>query len=518
MKRITFLIIITVIALLVTSIPAFADGGTEATAVYGTPERIDGKLDDGWNSAASYSANHHDSGDPTDISAEWKVMYDETYLYFLVDVSDPTIGDADYERAADGDLWNRNTVHIMLDLGNEKTTYYDLNDFYYDFNARGYFWGHYMNQDNYWTFAVEVRDGGYTVEAALDLGIWSDFIADKGTEFGLDIWANDNICDGGGRRDFVTWSGYGDTWTNPSNMGTVTLGDKPKSAGHYNGVVKGEDIRKGGAELTAITNAIDLDPSAIIDKNKTTGQNVDTFNRSYSDDLGVWFGATFGGEYEVCTVVFWEGGHWGDGGWFGSAPKIQALVGGEWQDVNTSVTPAYPGDSREAQGNTHESYIFIFDEPLSCSGVRIVGANNSLAGHVSITELEIFTPFDEPEPVEFRITGGGSATVTEGASKAVVIETEGGDIDGVTVDGNALTEAQCKVEGGKVTILADYIKTLNVGEHDIVISSGNKTVGAKITVKAVPQTGDAAAIILVAVSVISLAGIAIAARKRALQH
>ena len=412
MKRITVLLLITVLALLCFAIPVAADGEPQAAAIYGTPESIDGVLDSGWKNANSYVSDHHDSADPTPIGASWKIMYDETYIYTFVEVTDPTIGDAAYEETAYGDLWTTNTIHLMYDLGNEKSEGYDTNDFYFDFNVRGFSHGHYINQNSFWKFKVVVTDTGYNLEAALDIGIYSGFKAETGSKFGLEVWVNDNICDGNGRRDFVSWSGYGDTWCNPSHMGTVTLGEKPDTAGNYSGVTGGENIVEKGATLTAITNAIGKDVSVIVDGNKTAGQNVDTWQCQYSDDLGVWFGATFEKEYDVSTVIFWEGGHWGDGGWFGSAPKLQILVGEEWKDANASIDRAYPADNRDAQGETHESYIFTLSEAVTCKGVRIVGANNSLAGHASVSEIEVYTPF--PTPVQDDPgTGTGTGTETE---------------------------------------------------------------------------------------------------------
>ena len=59
--------------------------------------------------------------------------------------------------------------------------------------------------------------------------------------------------------------------------------------------------------------------------------------------------------YAVSSVVFVEGGHWGDGGWFGAAPTLQLLIDGTWTDAAAKLTPDYPGDSLEEQGAINEA-------------------------------------------------------------------------------------------------------------------------------------------------------------------
>lgn len=424
MKKCVSLLLAVVLMLCTLSLGAYADQLATADAAFGKPEAIDGKPDNGWKNAKTYRSDKHDSKTPTGIAAEWKVMYDSTYLYFLVDVTDSTIGSAEYEKCENpGDLWTKNTVHIMLDLGNEHTEGYDSNAFYIDVNARGYYWNHYISVANFVKTAVQLTDKGYCVEAAVDIGIYSDFKAEKGSQFGLEIWVNDNICDNNGRADFVTWNGYSDAFSNTAHLGTVTLGEKPENAEGYNGVICGTDITKLGATLTGITNATGKDMSIITNKNKTASESVDSFGANYSDDLGVWFGVEFEKEYDISQVIFWEGGHWNDGGWFGESPKLQVFSDGKWKDVGFSLTPDYPTDNREAQGATHESYIFTLSENVRCSKVRIVGKNNSFAGHASVSEIEVYCNgrvSEKPPVVDPPKTGDGMPALLIGSVLALV--------------------------------------------------------------------------------------------------
>ena len=408
MKKIISVFLIVVMAL---GIVPFAVNAEELTAdvVYGTPDAIDGVLDDGWNNANTYESDKHYSSNPTEISATWKVMYDSTNLYFFVTVKDSTIGSEDYEKCPYpglGDLWTKNTVQIYLDLGNEKTAGYDTNAFYIDINARGYVFCHYIKASQFVKAATVVSSTGYTVEVAVDLGVYSDFKAEKGTKFGLDVWASDNLCDNNGRADFVSWTGKENVYSNTDLMGTATLGEKPANAAKYNGVIKGTNLKNvDGATLTGITNAVGGNmnnvniSTFIVDGNKSEGHTADCWQSTYSDDTGVWFGVEFDKEYEVSQVIFWEGGHWNDGGWFGSSPVLEVYSDGEWKSVDFTLTPSYPSDDRAEQADINESYIFNLNTAVECSKIRVRGAKNSFAGHASVSQIEVFvkTQVDTPD-------------------------------------------------------------------------------------------------------------------------
>ena len=126
-------------------------------------------------------------------------------------------------------------------------------------------------------------------------------------------------------------------------------------------------------------------------------------------------------------MIFYEGGQWNDGGWFGSSPKIQVFSDGKWTDVETRMCPEYPADSASTQLPANEAYTFIFDKTVECSAIRVVGAKNSLAGHASCAEIEVYgmnvgeTPIDtpktttEPERITTAPITGEIPTVTSSA-------------------------------------------------------------------------------------------------------
>ena len=141
----------------------------QMTVVFGTPEAIDGSSDGGWSGVESIALDQVLWSPGEGFSASAKVMYDSTYLYFLVDVTDPTVGTLEQETVGAADYWQRDTVQIYLDLGNEKTTgARDENDIRFDVNVRGAFFPHMIRATAFIDHAVEITETGYTVECAVD--------------------------------------------------------------------------------------------------------------------------------------------------------------------------------------------------------------------------------------------------------------------------------------------------------------------------------------------------------------
>ncbi len=400
MKKLSKIIavILTLVIAAALIVPASADDGI--VAVYGTPAAIDGAFDDGWANAASIALDKVLWGPGEGFSASAKVMYDGTYLYFLVDVKDPTVGTLEQETVGAADYWQRDTVQIYLDLGNEKTVGgRDDNDIRFDVNVRGAFFPHMIRATTFIKHAVQITDGGYTVECAVDLGIYSNFKNEEGTQFGLDIWAGDAGADFGGRIGAVTISGNENVYAESVNLVPVTLGAKPSGAKGYNGLIKGTNLKNLGASYTAICNTTGgKDVTAIANGIRGDYQGYDEWDASYTDELGQWVGLELGGEFDVKQVVFWEGGHWDNGGWFAFAPRLQCFVDGEWVDVSAKINPAYPGNSLAEQGFNYEPYIFTLDKVVTCSKIRVIsdsrgvtGENGKIqSGHYSVSEIEVF--------------------------------------------------------------------------------------------------------------------------------
>lgn len=125
-----------------------------------------------------------------------------------------------------------------------------------------------------------------------------------------------------------------------------------------------------------------------------TVKQFDTFNNNISphtEYVGYVFLATF----TVDKVVFTEGMHFDNGGWFDDGSmKLQLLVkksdGAEWVDVDMPSVPEYPvGNSQKDFGKSFETYTFEFDK-TECVGVRLIGEAGGTSHFISVGELEVF--------------------------------------------------------------------------------------------------------------------------------
>ena len=89
-------------------------------------------------------------------------------------------------------------------------------------------------------------------------------------------------------------------------------------------------------------------------------------NNAASED---WIGYTFASAQTFTRVVFQEGVHFWDGGWFLSL-TVQVRQSGQWVAVrNLVTTPAYAGNN----GASYDTYTLGFD-PIQGDGIRIYGA------------------------------------------------------------------------------------------------------------------------------------------------
>ncbi|MBP5256186.1 MAG: hypothetical protein J6Z80_03925, partial [Clostridia bacterium] len=269
-----------------------ADDSIETVAGYGTPRAIDGILDEGWDGTEvnKNECTFMDKNQATDIAVNWRVMYDNVYLYYFVEVTDSTLGDKDFEFEAWGNYYLKNSIHMMFDLGYERETWYDENAFYIDVSCQGFFHGRGLGTSDTIKYAVVLDDDGYNVELRFDHTCFPDFKAQKGTNFGFDIWGNDCLAPFDGRLYCLTWADEsGESYRNSSCMGTIILGEIPAGVtptekeiivkDRYPGVtdevadsmLKGSELRNEGATYEALTNLINpkgggnKDISVIID-------------------------------------------------------------------------------------------------------------------------------------------------------------------------------------------------------------------------------------------------------------
>ena len=84
-------------------------------------------------------------------------------------------------------------------------------------------------------------------------------------------------------------------------------------------------------------------------------------------------------------MVFQEGVHFWDGGWFLSL-TVQVRQSGQWVAVrNLVTTPAYADNN----GVSYDTYTLGFD-PIQGDGIRIYGAPGGAAAFISVGELDVY--------------------------------------------------------------------------------------------------------------------------------
>ncbi len=186
----------------------------------------DGQLDSLWLSVPGQHLEKNLFGNTSgagDLDVTWKALWDETNLYFLIDVIDDAIY-ADSEATYHED----DAVEFYLDWDNSKTSNYDgLNDYQYIFRYKdesGKAYKQPSGATQEYSFRTIERIGGYRMEFAFPFAAYG-IIPQQGLEIGLDIHVNDDD-NGGGRDGKLGWNSESDNaWSRTDVFGTVRLGD-----------------------------------------------------------------------------------------------------------------------------------------------------------------------------------------------------------------------------------------------------------------------------------------------------
>ena len=126
-----------------------------------------------------------------------------------------------------------------------------------------------------------------------------------------------------------------------------------------------------------------------------------------------WFALNFDHKVTVTDVLFTEGNHFGNGGWFKTAPRVQLLIGGSWTDAESYLEPLYiEVDAMSSQGDPYQTFTFTLKTPTECEGVRVIGAPGGSSRFVSCSELSVkfshvenptYQDPDESDPVEHAL-------------------------------------------------------------------------------------------------------------------
>jgi hypothetical protein len=188
------------------------------------PVVIDGAVEDLWSQAREYKIGnmiYMPASSESDLSANYKAMWDKKNLYVLVNVTDDNL-----KNDSDSDLWYQDDcVEVFIDADNSKSNEYGENDAQYHFDwdrtnptmdrfQRGRLSGI--------EFAMVTTGNGYRTEIKFP---WSTLGTEPsaGTKIGLDVHVNDDD-DGGDRDTKLTWRGKQDNaWQTPSAFGIGEL-------------------------------------------------------------------------------------------------------------------------------------------------------------------------------------------------------------------------------------------------------------------------------------------------------
>ncbi|HCV42006.1 MAG TPA: hypothetical protein DGH68_00870, partial [Bacteroidetes bacterium] len=107
-------------------------------------------------------------------------------------------------------------------------------------------------------------------------------------------------------------------------------------------------------------------------------QQYDTYNGGGPRAVD-WIGYQFPTVHTFSALVFQEGMHFSDGGWFTSL-SVQVRINNSWVDVaNLQSTPLYAGQN----GINYETFELAFT-PVSADGIRIAGVPGGTAHFISV--------------------------------------------------------------------------------------------------------------------------------------
>ena len=208
------------------------------------PPRIDGAYAaDEWNDAVSADSkgnylwidhlmidnNNEFINEGYDVRHRWRAMHNGDFIYLLVMVYNEPF----FERHDDSaDIWHDDGIEIFFDIGNEKSSTYDSNDYQVllrynytnpesvvqGFNSASGLWVSYCSNLGLETPQTEIT----YYEAKISL---SSIGLSPNQPFSMDVQINDDN-DGENRDSKWGWhatAGQDETWNNPSQLGAAIL-------------------------------------------------------------------------------------------------------------------------------------------------------------------------------------------------------------------------------------------------------------------------------------------------------
>ena len=137
------------------------DTSGRVVAYYGSPDSIDGDIEDAWKLAESVKFTKMSSGS-TNTTATMKVLWDDNAVYFLTEVKEANISDAS------GNVYEKETVEFIQDEENKRCGTYEGDDSQFRVNFKNERSSDHGDLTNLYTAAKTVA-GGYVIEGRIAL-------------------------------------------------------------------------------------------------------------------------------------------------------------------------------------------------------------------------------------------------------------------------------------------------------------------------------------------------------------
>jgi glucose/arabinose dehydrogenase len=213
------------------------------------------------------------------------------------------------------------------------------------------------------------------------------------------------------------------------------------------------------AKVTAPIGSGNHDLEVIRDGDRPPPGTIDSL-RQYDTYLGDanatedWIGYELPQVHTFSRVIFQEGMHFFDGGWFDTL-TVQVRRGGVWMAAQgLRARPAYAGNN----GVGYEIFQLDFEQ-TSGDAVRIFGKPGGSARFISVAELEIHgTPINGGDPAGPDLSGGGSiiarVTAPRGSGSRDLEILRDGDLPPV---GAVANQRQYDTYTGVVPVAQDWI-------------------------------------------------------------
>ncbi|MBW8000932.1 MAG: cellulase family glycosylhydrolase [Planctomycetes bacterium] len=182
--------------------------------------KIDGVADDVWNQTNALTLDNRILGGKNskqDLSANFKILWDEKFLYLLVEVTD----DIKFHRGEP--TFQNDSVEFYVDYDNSKSGYYDDDDyqFRYEWNWKKISTRRGKKLEDIIAAQTD-HDKGYVMELAVP---WEELggEAPAGKYIGIDVHVNDND-NKKAREAKIAWKAKSDSsHSNPMSFGTMKL-------------------------------------------------------------------------------------------------------------------------------------------------------------------------------------------------------------------------------------------------------------------------------------------------------